>query len=92
MIKTHQNTDYYQEELSLILNEDQEFIEVPEGVEIDYLGSRYAITFEKISQNEIMVKRSYSANRRTLEPEEFSGFKDFMTKIDEAENTHLLFK
>ena len=38
------------------------------------------------------IKRTYTVNRKIVEAAGFGLFKEFISAINEAENTHLLFK
>ena len=84
--------DQYDETIEINLNENSVIIEMPENVHEEYEGIIYDLTFEKLSDQKMKIHRVYTVNRRNIAPEEFPAFKDFMTKVNEAENTHVLFK
>ena len=68
------------------------FVEIPEDVHLEYKGCYYNLNFERNGSDQLKVHRVYTVNRQNVKPEEFSAFKVFMSKLNEAENTHLLFK
>ena len=88
----YESADQYDETIEIELHENNAIVELPENVHEEYEGIIYDLTFEKLSDQKLKVHRVYTVNRRNIKPEEFLAFKDFMTKVNEAENTHILFK
>ncbi len=89
---SYENTDRYEESIQVELANTNSFVEVPENIYTEYNGSTYNIEFEKVSDQKMNIKRSYNVNRVNIQPNEFEEFKKFVTKVNDAENTHLLFK
>ncbi len=54
-------------------------------------GFDYSLNFKKLADNKIEVNRAYKTERKNITPKEYEDFKKFMSAINEAENTHLLF-
>jgi len=82
----------YTEVIEVKLGEKFEFIEIPENITLLFKGNKYSLTFEKIDGKKIVINRIYELNRKQIIPEEYVDFKKIMVAVNEAENTHLLFK
>lgn len=88
----YEDVDRYEETIEIGLPEGHSFVEIPEDVHLEYKGCYYNLNFERNGSDQLKVHRVYTVNRQNVKPEEFSAFKVFMSKLNEAENTHLLFK
>lgn len=88
----YENTDKYDETIMITLNDKFSMTEIPENVHLEYNGSTYDLSFEKLSERRLKVHRVYNVNRINIDQEDFLAFKEFMANLNEAENTHLLFK
>lgn len=87
----YEPVDEYVENLSMTIDGDGAFKEVPENVNLSYRGSTYQLTFELIDKQNLRVKRSFVVNRDKIKSTEFDDFKAFMLKVNDAENSHVLF-
>lgn len=88
----YEPTDKYDEIIEISLNDNFSFEETPKNIHLEYNGNTYELTFEKINDKKLKVHRIYKVKRANINQEDFSTFKAFMSQVNEAENTHLLFK
>jgi hypothetical protein len=88
----YESVDKYDETIEITLDDKFTIIESPENIHVEYNGNSYDLTFEKLNDQKLKVHRVYKVNRVNIAPEDFPAFKDFMTVVNEAENTHILFK
>lgn len=86
-----ENTDYYEEEIDVDFKGFY-LLELPKNVEMSFNGNTYNLSFEKVSDHVVKVKRQYRTNREYLAPEKFQEFKRFIVAMHEAENTYLVLK
>lgn len=84
--------EYYQHDMDIKLEGELTFVEIPQNIVLTYQGSKYNLTFTKISDKQLQITRAYEVNRRIVPSGDFLQFKDFISAINEAENTHLLLK
>ena len=88
----YEDVDRYDESIEITIPQNFVLTEIPENIHLEYKGSTYDLEFQKLNDSKLKVHRIYKVNRSYITPDEFMAFKDFMTKINEAENTNLLFK
>lgn len=84
--------EYYSHEMEVKLDNELTFVEVPKNIDLTYNGCKYNLIFEKLSEKQMKIKRTYTVNRKIVEAAGFGLFKEFISAINEAENTHLLLK
>jgi len=89
---SYEDSDYYIESIRVELSEIFSLSEIPKDIYAEYNGCTYDLKFEKINDREIKIDRVYRVNRVNVQPEDFPAFKVFMTQVNDAENTHVLFK
>jgi len=87
----YEDTDIYEHHMNIKLQEDQKFKEFPENIELNYKGFTYSMKVNKISEKEIEISRIYKTDSKNIKKSEYLEFKDFMSKLSESENLHLLF-
>ncbi len=88
----YEDSELYEETITVTLPAGSKFIEVPKNAHFEFNKNVYDLKFEKTTDTSLTVSRSYHANREQIKLKDFGAFKDFMTQVNEAENTHLLFK
>ncbi len=88
----YEHIENYEETLNINLGANRALVEVPENVHLEYNKNIYDLKFEKTAANQLKVHRSYRVNRENIKAEDFKDFRAFMTKVNEAEHTHLLYK
>lgn len=88
----YENADKYEESIEIVLTENFSLTELPENVNLEYKNYTYSLNFRQIDDKKLEVHRLFKPDRENIAPEDFSGFQNFMAKVNEAENTHLLFK
>ena len=88
----YETVEQCEETLNISLGANRTLVEVPENVHLEYNKNVYDLKFEKTAANQLKVYRSYRANRENIKARDFKDFRAFMTKVNEAENTHLLYK
>lgn len=84
--------DLYEESFVISLDEQSAFIEVPEDIQIKFLGNEYKMTFSKKDDSTLEVHRIFKVDRQDINADQFDEFRSFVSQVVEAENTHLLFK
>lgn len=90
--KEYEIMDMYNESILFQLEGKQKFTNIPLDVHLSYNGNQYSLIFEKMGDKKLKVSRTYTANREKIKAKEFPEFRKFMTKVNEAENTHILFQ
>lgn len=84
--------EYYSHEMEVKLDNEMTFAEVPKNIDLNYGGCKYNLVFEKLNEKQMRIKRTYAVNRQLVKATGFGLFKEFLSAISEAENTHLLLK
>jgi len=88
----YEGTDSYSESVYIQLQNEDRFKEIPDDVNIEFNGTEYSLKFEKISDRELKLKRTYFANRDIIAAKDYNSFRNFAEKVTEAENTRLIFE
>jgi hypothetical protein len=84
--------DEYYESIEFELSEGQFFKDIPSNINIEFNGTRYIVSFQKISSNKLIIERSYFANREMIKRKDYEAFKSFAEKVTEVESMQLLFE
>jgi tetratricopeptide (TPR) repeat protein/transglutaminase-like putative cysteine protease len=88
----YEPVDYYEETLMVNLDNPIKLLEVPENIHLTFKDNVYDLTFTKVDEQHLKVKRSYQSERKNISAKDFEAFKTFITKVVEAENTSLVLK
>ncbi|MFP5470725.1 MAG: tetratricopeptide repeat protein [Bacteroidia bacterium] len=88
----YEDNEYYNQTTIIKSPTGTKIIEIPENKEISLGKFKYSLVFQSISDSELKVERSFIADIRNILPKEFNEFKEFMLKVIEAENTHIVYK
>ncbi|RYU95789.1 transglutaminase domain-containing protein [Emticicia agri] len=88
----YETVEYYDETITINLDNPTKFLEVPENVHLTFKGNVYDLAFTKIDDQHLKVKRTYQAERKNISVKDFEEFKTFITKVVEAENTSVVLK
>ncbi|UTA69878.1 transglutaminase domain-containing protein [Emticicia sp. 21SJ11W-3] len=88
----YERVDYYDETLIINFDGGIKLLEMPENVHLTFKGNIYDLSFTKINDKQLKIRRTYTAEAENIKPEDFSGFKTFITKAIEADNTTLVMK
>ncbi len=88
----YENTDKYEEKVLVKLGDGMKFKEIPENISAQFKGCNYDLKFKKVNDSEMEIHRIYTVNRQNIEIKDFATFKDFMTVVNEGENSYLLFQ
>lgn len=89
---SYETCDKYKETILVKLDKSFSFSDIPKNVYKKYNGCAYSLKFKRINAYTLKIVRTYTSNRKNITPDQFLKFKAFMTKVNEAENTHLLFR
>ncbi|MCT4560548.1 MAG: hypothetical protein N4A41_04145 [Crocinitomicaceae bacterium] len=87
----YERNNSYNEQITLKLEGNHAFKDIPSDMKFTFKNSSYEMKFKKISDSEVQVTRIFVAYKDNVKPEDFQSFRDYMSKVNEAENTHLLF-
>lgn len=89
----YEDTEEYDEIITIKLPEGKEFMEIPEKITADFQDNHYDIQFKRIDDQTLVVERKYICARKNIDPEDFEAFKAFAKKISQADlNTYILYK
>ena len=89
---SYETCDKYKETIVVKLDRSFSFSDIPKNVYKKFNGCVYSLRFKRINAYTLRIVRTYTSNRENITPGQFLKFKAFMTKVNEAENTHLLFR
>ncbi len=87
----YEDVEEYSETMTIKLEGDQSFKEIPESVSYSFNNFSYKLEVTKKSDSEIIVNRTYTSEPIIVEAKDYNQFREFVKKVYEAENTHLLF-
>lgn len=88
----YENTDRYEEEITLELDESLQFVETPSDIQLKWEGFTYELTFEQKDEHTLIIRRAYDPFIKNIKAEDFPAFKEYMLQVIEAENTYLVIK
>lgn len=88
----YENYDKYYTEVTIRVPEENEIVEVPEGISLKNDFIDYEIKVERIDDHTIKLIRIVSPKRRTFLPEEYELMRESAKKIVKAEDIYLVYK
>lgn len=88
----YESTDEYVTEYDVYLDEEGEFVEIPENKTLTYKNHSYTRTYTKVSPKHVKVKVVAKPGVGDISPEEYPAFKEYVTKVIEAKDELIGFK
>jgi|GEM_PF-2354004 len=85
--RDYEVVDHYSETITIKLSEsDDSIVEIPESTHYEYDGNVYDCQYEKVSDKEVKVIRTYKSNLQRISAQNYEDFREFATKIINADN------
>ncbi|BDS11885.1 DUF3857 domain-containing protein [Aureispira anguillae] len=91
-IDYHIERDLQDEEMTVIIGKDQTFVEIPKNVSLECKGLKFELSYEKVAENKLLVRKSFSTVRKQFGTEDYEALKTFFNKIITLEGQFLAFK
>ena len=88
----YESTDEYVTEYDIYLDEEGEFVEIPENKILTYKNHSYTRTYTKVGPKHLKVKVVAKPGVGDISPEEYPAFKEYVTKVIEAKDELIGFK
>ena len=88
----YENCKEYNSEIVLNIPEGKSFSEIPETKTLNYKDHKYAIAFELIKPNSLLIKRNVTLPWKNISKEEYLDFKKYVEDVIEIEKQIVGFK
>lgn len=88
----YENTDIYEEEMTVQLPTGKQFVDIPKDVTAEFNGTKYKLTFKKTAPNTLKIFRIVRINKEDIEPTDYLRFREFVNAITKAEAKYVAFK
>jgi len=88
----YERVDLYEENLEVNIPAGKQFVELPQTTSLSFGGSKYTISFDKVSANKLMINRKFVSDRKIIETGETAKFMEYMQQIQELENSILAYR
>ncbi|MCL1941947.1 MAG: DUF3857 domain-containing protein [Candidatus Azobacteroides sp.] len=85
-------SDSEEDQISIILPQDKQFVEIPKNVKLECPVASYELSFEVKSGKEITVKRTMTKKKDVVLPDEYKAFRDFMHAVSENDGKQYAIK
>ncbi|WP_411768749.1 tetratricopeptide repeat protein [Winogradskyella sp. A3E31] len=90
--KTYENSDFYEENINLILEEGFEFVDIPENLDLKFKNHKYKLTYILKSKNDLTINIESNLDFENISPDEYSDFKNFVKNVLDSRKEILKFK
>ncbi|WP_408023386.1 transglutaminase domain-containing protein [Tenacibaculum sediminilitoris] len=90
--RKYENTDDYIEKIVISLKDNQEFVDVPEDVNYSFMNHTFSISYKLTKKNELEVGIVAHVTTDLIKPEDYSKFKDYVTKILDTRDVLVSYK
>lgn len=89
----YENTDDYNDEVEIHLEQGKSFNQIPSGVDTTFKGMHYKLSYAQTSPGVLLVSRSFSTDSKAeIAEADFPGLKAFFQKIMSEEQKYISFK
>lgn len=88
----YENAESYYSEVKIIIPSGKKVFELPQGINIEKSFINYKLEVRKISDTEVIIKRTVKVNTQTIPANQYSEFKETIKKILKAEDMFITFK
>ncbi|MCU0355077.1 MAG: DUF3857 domain-containing protein [Cytophagales bacterium] len=88
----YEDMDEYREQINIQLPEGRQFSDLPANLNTEFNGTKYRLTFRKVSPGVLQVTREIKIDRKDIQASSYAAFKDFVGTITAAESKYVVFK
>jgi tetratricopeptide (TPR) repeat protein len=88
----YDDTENYIADMVIQLPQGYEYVDVPQNFSIKFGNLDYQISYKKINNQTLEVKRDVKWLQEMVEPNYYEEFKEFLNKIIAQENKYITFK
>ena len=74
------------ERLEFILPQGMSFVEMPKDIHLECANASFDMTFQKSSNGNLIGNRVFTRKSEIVTQEQYPAFRDFMTRMSEADN------
>ena len=88
----YENADVYASTYTIILDENESFVEVPESASFSYKKHKYTIGYELVKPNELHIAIMAHTSKERIEPDEYEAFKSYVKSVVDAKEQLIGYK
>jgi hypothetical protein len=88
----YENISNYQDEITIEIQKENKFVELPENVQIKTYYIEYDLSYQKINDNTVKVIRKAKINLTNIPASDYTEFRNTVRKIVKAEDSNIVFK
>lgn len=88
----YEDTDEYNEEITIKLPAGKSFTEIPANVNLRFEGMTYQLTYQKTAPDVLKVVRSISPQRSVITAGQYPAFRTFVEEVVNAETRWVAYK
>ncbi len=88
----YENMDEYYTTYDIFIEDNQQFTEIPDNVDLKFKNHTYSMTFELVKNNHLQVSINSNPQLERIAPEDYLEFKAYVKQILEAEEAFIGYK
>ena len=77
----YENADVYKSTYTILLREDEKFVEVPESANFSFKKHQYNIVYELIRPNELHIEIIANTSKERIKPSDYAPFKSYVKSV-----------
>lgn len=83
---SYKEEEINKERLEFILPQGSSFVEIPKDIHLECANASFNMTFEKAANGNLVGTRMFVRKSEIVTPEQYPAFREFMTRVSEADN------
>ena len=88
----YENSDGYEEVMTIRLQENQKFVDLPKNLEYRYKEHTFSIKYDLVSPKELNIKISSKVNTDMISTQDYDEFKTYVDKVLDSRDVLLKFQ
>ena len=88
----YENVDIYRSNYVVLIDEDQQFVEVPESTSLSFKAHKFNITYELVKANELHVNIEATPSKDRIAAEDYKEFKTYVKAVLDAKTQLIGYK
>ncbi len=90
--KKYENTDSYKEGMTIRLEENQKFIDIPKNIDLKFSNHHFSIQYILVNSNELKMTISSRVNSENITVDDYPDFKEYVKDVLDTRKTLITFQ
>ena len=88
----YENADVYKSTYTIILGDNEKFVEVPESASFSYKKHAYKLDYKLAKPNELNINIVAKTSKKRIQPSEYDEFKSYVKSVLDAKGQLIGYK